>query len=58
MICAKCENAGHATSMGLPTVANMMHNMCQYPASCTCQHAVGGEWINGERTRGLPHPER
>jgi len=49
MICPKCVQAGNLLDIGMQKLAGVRHNECLYPASCTCQHAVGGEWINGHR---------
>jgi hypothetical protein len=54
MICTKCVQAGNALLYGLPNQARKMHSECRYPASCTCQHAVGGEWINDSRASRVP----
>lgn len=54
-MCGACGNAGYADQYGLPGMARTLHERCEWPATCTCQHAVGGDWINGERARGLPH---
>lgn len=56
MMCAKCVNAGNAQDWGLPNMARTLHNQCLWPATCTCQHAVGGEWVNDSRASGIPHP--
>lgn len=57
MMCAKCVNAGNAQDWGLPNMARTLHNQCLWPATCTCQHAVGGEWVNDSRTSGVPQSQ-
>lgn len=48
MICLRCEQAADIASgrrYGLEHEVTALHQSCQYPNSCTCQHAVGEGWI-------------
>lgn len=46
MMCEPCMAAGRANSKGLAKAAFVLHAMCDYPSTCTCQHGVGRGWIN------------
>jgi hypothetical protein len=51
MICDNCKTGGAMNSIGEISASHRMHDRCDYPASCTCQHGVGGEWVNHGNAR-------
>jgi hypothetical protein len=40
MMCRSCVTAGEEKVLGNFEHAKLMHEDCQYPKSCTCQHYV------------------
>lgn len=46
MMCVNCRTAGDLNQAHVrPSLIRGMHDMCEYPASCTCQHGVGSQWV-------------
>lgn len=47
MMCLNCRMAGDMNGMGRCPQESIreVHGMCEYPKSCTCQHATGGQWV-------------
>lgn len=48
MLCNTCAHAGTLNADGESERAARLHENCQYPASCTCQHATGAQYRRGK----------
>lgn len=45
-MCINCRAAGDIMVMdGAESIVRFQHKLCQYPASCTCQHGIGHQWV-------------
>lgn len=51
MICDACQIAGDMNGTGAFRAAENMHNNCDYPQSCTCQHGTGRGWVKRGHAR-------
>jgi hypothetical protein len=49
-----CSQAGEANAKGeeYVDIAQTLHDLCNYPNSCTCQHRVGEGNVSEEAKRG------
>lgn len=43
-MCRTCNLAGIANIAGKQDQAKVLHEGCEYPSSCTCQHGTGNTW--------------
>jgi|688.fasta_scaffold144787_7 hypothetical protein len=48
-MCRNCRSAGDVNAIGTYNVARTLHNTCDYPQSCTCQHGTGHQWVQHAR---------
>ena len=51
MMCGPCKQAGVCNAMEAPRAAEALHQECEAPSTCTCQHVTGHGHLNFQLVR-------
>jgi len=52
MICEPCRATGYANKSKYFDRAAKLHEQCEFPVSCSCQHGTGSDWTVSKDVRG------